>query len=73
MPPEYIREQILSVKYDVFSFGVLLLEIISGKRVNVDVFSQHGRSDHLLTHVRILLHELFIYILTALEHKVLAF
>ncbi|KAF8696679.1 hypothetical protein HU200_036301 [Digitaria exilis] len=50
MAPEYMRERILSVKYDVFSFGVLLPEIISGRRVNVAVFTDYGRSDHLLTH-----------------------
>lgn len=30
MPPEYILEGILSTKYDVYSFGVTLLETISG-------------------------------------------
>ncbi|KAF8668147.1 hypothetical protein HU200_052438 [Digitaria exilis] len=30
MPPEYIVEGILSTMYDVYSFGVILLEIISG-------------------------------------------
>lgn len=29
MPPEYIMEGTLSTKYDVYSFGVILLEIIS--------------------------------------------
>ncbi|KAK9947383.1 hypothetical protein M0R45_003012 [Rubus argutus] len=32
VPPEYVRRGIYSMKYDVFSFGVLLLQIISGKR-----------------------------------------
>uniref|UniRef100_A0ACD5YX47 Uncharacterized protein n=1 Tax=Avena sativa TaxID=4498 RepID=A0ACD5YX47_AVESA len=32
MAPEYAFEGIFSVKSDVFSFGVLLLEIVSGKR-----------------------------------------
>ncbi|KAM3385174.1 hypothetical protein ACQJBY_009241 [Aegilops geniculata] len=32
MAPEYAFEGLLSIKSDVFSFGVLLLEIISGKR-----------------------------------------
>ncbi|EOA18483.1 hypothetical protein CARUB_v10007030mg [Capsella rubella] len=32
MSPEYAMDGIFSVKSDVFSFGVLLLEIISGKR-----------------------------------------
>ncbi|GMI63694.1 receptor kinase 1 [Hibiscus trionum] len=32
MAPEYASEGVFSVKSDVFSFGVLLLEILSGKR-----------------------------------------
>ena len=32
MSPEYAMDGIFSMKSDVFSFGVLLLEIISGKR-----------------------------------------
>ncbi|XVF77744.1 hypothetical protein PTKIN_Ptkin14bG0071500 [Pterospermum kingtungense] len=32
MPPEYAIDGFFSVKSDVFSFGVLLLEILSGKR-----------------------------------------
>ncbi|KAK6783543.1 hypothetical protein RDI58_016997 [Solanum bulbocastanum] len=31
-PPEYIKQGIYSTKSDVFSFGVLLLQIISGKK-----------------------------------------
>ena len=32
MSPEYTLEGIFSIKSDVFSFGVVLLEIISGKK-----------------------------------------
>ncbi|KAI3862948.1 hypothetical protein MKW92_023270 [Papaver armeniacum] len=32
MPPEYLMEGKFSTKSDVFSFGVLLLEVVSGKR-----------------------------------------
>ncbi|XP_024025066.1 putative receptor-like protein kinase At4g00960 [Morus notabilis] len=34
MAPEYAMEGIFSIKSDVFSFGVILLEIISGKKNN---------------------------------------
>jgi serine/threonine protein kinase len=34
MPPEYAMHGRYSVKSDVFSFGVLVLEIISGKKNN---------------------------------------
>ncbi|XP_054806480.1 cysteine-rich receptor-like protein kinase 19 [Prosopis cineraria] len=34
VPPEYVRKGTYSMKYDVYSFGVLLLQIISGKRNN---------------------------------------
>ena len=32
MSPEYMLHGVFSVKSDIFSFGVVLLEIISGKR-----------------------------------------
>jgi len=32
VPPEYVKKGVYSTKYDVYSFGVLLLQIISGKR-----------------------------------------
>ena len=32
MPPEYIVHGQVSVKSDAFSFGVLILEILSGKK-----------------------------------------
>ncbi|KAI4297539.1 hypothetical protein L6164_037425 [Bauhinia variegata] len=42
MSPEYAMKGIFSVKSDVFSFGVLILEIISGKR-NMGLYvSEHG-------------------------------
>ncbi|XP_038699714.1 receptor-like protein kinase THESEUS 1 [Tripterygium wilfordii] len=32
VPPEYVKKGIYSTKYDVYSFGVLLLQIVSGKK-----------------------------------------
>nr|CAD1819183.1 unnamed protein product [Ananas comosus var. bracteatus] len=46
MSPEYAFEGLFSVKSDVFSFGVLLLEIVSGKR-NAS-FHQYGTHLNLL-------------------------
>ncbi|KAJ8434881.1 hypothetical protein Cgig2_003320 [Carnegiea gigantea] len=49
MSPEYAMEGLFSEKSDVFSFGVILLEIISGERNNV--FSDDDESFSLLGHV----------------------
>lgn len=38
MSPEYIKNGKFSIKSDIFSFGVLVLEIISGKK-NTDFFT----------------------------------
>ncbi|XP_042483183.1 putative receptor-like protein kinase At4g00960 [Macadamia integrifolia] len=43
MSPEYAMEGIFSVKSDVFSFGVILLEIVSGKRNN-SFLKEHGQT-----------------------------
>ena len=49
MSPEYAMRGQFSVKSDVFSFGVLVLEIVSGKK-NTD-FYQSNHADDLLSHV----------------------
>ncbi|XP_058194579.1 cysteine-rich receptor-like protein kinase 26 isoform X2 [Rhododendron vialii] len=42
MPPEYAKFGRFSVKTDVFSFGVLILEIVSGKK-----YSGYGGPEHV--------------------------
>ncbi|RWR90863.1 cysteine-rich receptor-like protein kinase 10 [Cinnamomum micranthum f. kanehirae] len=49
MSPEYAMHGQFSVKSDVFSFGVLLLEIISGQKNSAFYQSDHGRD--LLSYV----------------------
>jgi len=51
MAPEYAMEGLFSLKSDVFSFGVIVLEIISGKRSS-RYLSEHSHT--LLAYVRTL-------------------
>ncbi|KAI9125941.1 hypothetical protein K1719_003359 [Acacia pycnantha] len=34
IPPEYVEKGLCSIKSDVYSFGIILLQIISGKRIS---------------------------------------
>ncbi|XP_060206456.1 cysteine-rich receptor-like protein kinase 44 [Lycium barbarum] len=43
MAPEYAMEGLFSTKSDVFSFGVLMLEIVSGRK-NTGYLSEHGQN-----------------------------
>jgi hypothetical protein len=47
--PEYAIHGQFSVKSDVYSFSVLILEILSGN--NISSFSQSDTATDLLTHV----------------------
>jgi serine/threonine protein kinase len=44
MAPEFALEGVYSVKSDVFSFGVLLLEILSGQRNGALYLEEHQQS-----------------------------
>ena len=49
MSPEYALDGLFSTKSDVFSFGVLVLEIVSGKRNRGFVHTEHN--NNLIGHV----------------------
>uniref|UniRef100_A0A2P2J838 Protein kinase domain-containing protein n=1 Tax=Rhizophora mucronata TaxID=61149 RepID=A0A2P2J838_RHIMU len=49
MAPEYVARGHFSAKSDVFSFGVLVLEIVSGQR-NSDFHAEEGEEEDLLTY-----------------------
>jgi serine/threonine protein kinase len=51
MAPEYAVEGLFSVKSDIFSFGVLVLEIVSGRK-NRGFFS-HNHHLNLVGHVSV--------------------
>jgi serine/threonine protein kinase len=55
--PEYASEGLFSVKSDVLSFGVLLLEIISGKRTAG--FYQYGKFFNLTGYVSSIFFDLY--------------
>ncbi|KAK1407061.1 hypothetical protein QVD17_38672 [Tagetes erecta] len=55
MSPEYAVDGIFSVKSDVFSFGVLVLEIVSGKKNRG--FFHHDHHHNLLGHAWLLYQE----------------
>ncbi|KAF3450459.1 hypothetical protein FNV43_RR06542 [Rhamnella rubrinervis] len=48
MPPEYAMRGQFSMKSDVFSFGVLVLEIVSGQ--SISGFSKENNAESLLSH-----------------------
>lgn len=60
MSPEYQVDGIFSVKSDVFSYGVLVLEIVSGKRNRGYFHPDHHHN--LLGHVSTVygMHRLFV-------------
>ena len=57
VPPEYVKKGIYSMKFDIYSFGVLLLQIISGKR-NTRYYGTHDNLN-LLDYVSELLGNTF--------------
>ena len=60
MSPEYAMDGLFSEKSDVFSFGVIILEVISGKK-NIAFFDV-DQSQNLLGRVSNFIHLIIFYI-----------
>lgn len=43
MPPEYVMWRQISLRNDVYSFGILLLEILTGEEISADALNSLGR------------------------------
>ena len=56
MPPEYAMFGQFSDKLDVFSFGVMILEIITGKK-NLSSYEPHRVADGVLSYVSIVIQQ----------------
>ena len=73
MPPEYALRGNFSVKSDVFSFGVLVLEIVSGQKVTA--FRSEDNVEGLLNYVSTLslckLHFLTLKVVLLVIHIIL--
>ncbi|XP_050935982.1 cysteine-rich receptor-like protein kinase 26 isoform X2 [Cucumis melo] len=52
MAPEYVRHGHLSSKLDIFSFGVLVLEIVTGRKNNRTDSNNENVRDHLISEAR---------------------
>jgi len=61
MAPEYAVDGFFSVKSDVFSFGILMLEIICGKK-NRRLYST-DKNLNLVDHVRASTVSIFVYLI----------
>ena len=55
MSPEYAMLGQFSEKSDVFSFGVMVLEIITGKR-SMNVYESHNGVEGLMGYVSIIIY-----------------
>ena len=59
MAPEFAMEGAFSIKSDVFSFGILMLEIVSGRRTTS--LQQFDRPLNLIGYVSVSLTSFFIF------------
>uniref|UniRef100_A0A0K0FAZ9 non-specific serine/threonine protein kinase n=1 Tax=Strongyloides venezuelensis TaxID=75913 RepID=A0A0K0FAZ9_STRVS len=54
LSPEYINNRIISTKLDVYSFGIVLLELATGLRPYSESQTPHGLIDYVIHHRKLL-------------------
>lgn len=47
LAPEYAENGIVSVRTDVYAFGIVLLQLISGRKVLIDTETNHDDQQYL--------------------------
>jgi len=60
MSPEYVMFGQFSEKSDIFSFGIMILEIITGKK-NINSYESYYMPNGLMSYVSIIVN--FLYLL----------
>ena len=68
MAPEYVMHRQFSFKSDIFSFGVLILEIVSGQRSSNNCFGHDEQVEYLLTYVSTNIYLLYIALCFCLKY-----
>ena len=63
---EYAMKGVFSIKSDIYSFGVLMLEIVCSRKNNSFYNNEHALN--LVGYVRILYIYIYIYIYKTLDH-----
>ena len=61
MAPEYALEGSFSIKSDIYSFGALILEILSGRKNSGFYQPERGRDHTLLSYVKFFLSTSFVF------------
>lgn len=49
-PPEFIDKQVISIKSDIYSLGIIIIEIMTGTKY--DKYSEFSSSQEFIQHVR---------------------
>ena len=67
MPPELINENMISVKNDIFSLGVVIMEIMMGSTGYSQFKEMSSREDNEKIFIDLVRNDLFLFIKTGVH------